>query len=320
MSVQIINTEINTFHKAMAFRDNSIWDALSNLTVLDAYNDFVKEFHELTKISYQQAFRLLYRCGLINPNMTLQEFSLVNHERVLDAIRLEPRIKAAATKQARAAAYVSFTGYLARRFPHFKKAIPVKYGANRTFYKIREHVVCEAMNPAQWNHFLSALSKHNPRDALIAKVMLQGAKRVNEVLSVTIDKINWEKREITFRQSKTRNFVKEQIITYPESIIKDIKDYIGDRTEGYIFITSKGRKLLGVQLNRSFALVGKRANMPFKIIPKMFRTSAVTHLRHCGFNDADIMKVTGHATSEMIKLYDKTSKADNASKKINLVS
>lgn len=36
--------------------------------------------------------------------------------------------------------------------------------------------------------------------------------------------------------------------------------------------------------------------------------------------DSDIQKVTGHASSAMVNAYDKSSRADNASKKVSLIS
>lgn len=38
-----------------------------------------------------------------------------------------------------------------------------------------------------------------------------------------------------------------------------------------------------------------------------------------GFSDSDIMKITGHASGEMLRAYDKSERADNPTKKVNLV-
>ena len=62
------------------------------------------------------------------------------------------------------------------------------------------------------------------------------------------------------------------------------------------------------------------ANISFKITPHVLRASTVTYLKQQEFSDSDIMRVTGHASAEMVYAYDKSSKADNASKKVQLVS
>ncbi len=47
------------------------------------------------------------------------------------------------------------------------------------------------------------LEKLNFRDALIAKIALQGGKRINEALNLKVEQIGWTKHEITFFQFKT---------------------------------------------------------------------------------------------------------------------
>ena len=74
------------------------------------------------------------------------------------------------------------------------------------------------------------------------------------------------------------------------------------------------------QVAVTFAKAGKEAGIPFKITPHVLRASAVTYLKQQGFHDSDIMRVTGHATSEMVYAYDKSARSDNASKKVNLIS
>ena len=110
---------------------------------------------------------------------------------------------------------------------------------SKTFYRVHEKVVTEAMNQAQWMAFFAALESINARDCLIAKITLQGGKRIREVLNLKVDQINWEKREITFTQSKTKGVRKETVITYPASIMAVLKEYIGDR-KGYVFLSSRG--------------------------------------------------------------------------------
>jgi integrase/recombinase XerD len=120
-------------------------------------------------------------------------------------------------------------------------------------------------------------------------------------------------------QSKMRRLKKETVITYSEGIIKKLRDYIGDRT-GHIFVTRSGKPVMINQLAITFAKAGKVAGIPFKVSPHVLRASAVTYLKQQGFGDSDIMRVTGHSTAEMVYAYDKSSRSDNASKKVNLIS
>lgn len=223
------------------------------------------------------------------------------------------------SKQARAACYISFTRFLSRRTQGvITKAIPSREGTVKTFYRVREKVATQAMTRSQWSAFLHELNKLNQRDCLIAKIMLQGGKRMSEVLSLCTEQIDHATNEITFIQSKTKGYEKETVITYPHSVFDELKNYIGERG-GIVFITKYGKSVMPNQLAVTFEKAGESARIPFKVTPHVLRASAVTYLKREGFSDSDIMKVTGHASSEMVHAYDKSERAQNASKKISLV-
>jgi integrase len=101
--------------------------------------------------------------------------------------------------------------------------------------------------------------------------------------------------------------------------MRALKSYIGDR-QGLVFITRFGKPVDLRQLAITFAQAGQQANIPFKVTPHVLRASTVTYLKQQGFSDSDIMRVTGHASSELVYAYDKNSRADNASKKVSLVN
>lgn len=312
-------TSIESFGQAQSIKDRIIWDRIDSMTVGCLLNEWVETLSYRTRINYQSGVRVLASAGLINPMISLQAFAMINHDAIIDKIKQVTNWQET-SRQARAALYISFTRFLSRRFPGiFKKAMPSREGADKTFFRVHDKVVTEAMNQAQWTSFFSALREINLRDCLIAKVTLQGGKRIREVLNLTTDQINWDRREITFTQSKTKGARKETVITYPESIMVDLRAYIGER-QGYVFISIKGNPVILNQVANTFAKAGKKANIPFKVTPHVLRASTVTYLKQQGFSDSDIQKVTGHASSEMVNAYDKSSRADNASKKVSLIS
>ena len=75
-----------------------------------------------------------------------------------------------------------------------------------------------------------------------------------------------------------------------------------------------------IQLAMIFAKAEAKAGIPFKVSPHVLRASTVTYLKQQGFQDSDIMRATGHSTTEMVYAYDKSARADNASKKVQLIS
>lgn len=320
MSVEIVShSSYQSFQHAQEAKKDLVWNKLQSVSVEEVLNQWFATLSERTHINYVSAIRILTLAGLINPLISLQAFSLINHDAIVDKIKHLPDMLET-TRQARAAAYISFTRFLSRRFPDvFKKAMPCREGTAKTFFRVHEKVVTEAMKQAQWTAFFAALESINPRDCLIAKITLQGGKRIREVLQLSTDQIDWEKREITFNQSKTKGVHKETVITYPETIMKALQVYIGGR-QGYVFLSRNGNPVILNQVSNTFARAGKMAEIPFKVTPHVLRASAVTYLKQQGFSDSDIQKVTGHSSSEMVNAYDKSARADNASKRVCLVS
>lgn len=318
MELEIVKEgEIKSLEQAKTLRDQIAWQKMESLTLDAIIDEWLDTLSERTKINYKSGIKRLAEQGLINRFISLQAFTLVNHDAVVDKIKQLP-IKET-TRQARAALYISLTRYLSRRFKGmFTKAMPSREGTGKTFYKVHDKIVTEAMNQNQWTAFFKALEEINPRDCLIGKVALQGGKRIREVLNLRTSQINWDKKEITFRQSKTKGAIKETVITFSASIMGELRDMVGDR-EGFVFLSCKGNPVILNQVANTFARAGKKAGIPFKVTPHVLRASAVTYLKQQGFSDGDIGKITGHASGEMIRAYDKSDRADNPSKIVNLV-
>ncbi|MCX6987454.1 MAG: site-specific integrase [Chlamydiae bacterium] len=310
---------LETYQQAKPSQASLIWKKLDEIKLEEALCQWLSTLAQKTQINYRSGIRKLIEFGLLNPMMTLEAFALTNHEVIIDQIKLI-QTWAESSRQARAACYISFTGFLNRHLQGVvKKALPIKKGSSKTFFRIGLKVKTQAMTQLQWLMFFKELEKINPRDCLIGKVILQGGKRVNEVLSLQIHQIDWEKCEITFPQSKIKGVYKETVITYSDSIMKRLQGYIEHRT-GPVFITRFRKPVMLNQVAVTFAKAGKKAGIPFKITPHVLRASTVTYLKQQGFQDSDIMRVTGHVTSEMVYAYDKSPYSDNPSKKVNLIS
>ena len=307
-----------TYEKAKRLKEEKVWRDISLVSVDEAKKEWLKTLPPLTAKNYKSGISFLSTKGILDLDLNLQVFSLVNQDLIIDRIKTLKDV-AECTKQARAACFISFTRFLSRRTEGIvKRAIPCREGTSKTFYKVREKVKTNAMTHKEWSVFLRELDKINRRDCLIAKLVLQGGKRISEVLPLTTDQINFDAREITYTQSKTRGYHKETVISYPQSIMDDLKTYLYGR-EGHVFITATGHPVVPTQLSFTFALAGKRAKIPFKVSPHVLRASTVTYLKREGFADSEIMKVTGHASSEMVHAYDKSERSNNPTKFINLI-
>lgn len=326
LSIQTLTPHIElSYEQAISMKKERVWNKLSEHSVGEAMEIWLATLSPLTAINYRSGMKKLIERRYIKPEMSLQAFSLENSAAIVDRIKKDPapgrngKECSECTRQARAACYISFTGFLSRRFDGMiKKASPCKEGTGKTFFRFRDKVNSQAMTLVQWTSFLDALAQINERDCLIAKIVLQGGKRINEVLSLTVDQISWDKNEITFVQSKTKGSKKETVITYSVSVMIALREYIEDRKD-LVFVTATDKKVSVGQLSKTFEKAGLKASIPFKVTPHVLRASTVTYLKQQGFSDSDIMKVTGHASAEMVYAYDKSSRADNASKKVSLV-
>lgn len=305
--------------EALKSKVNLVWQSLGSLTVGEALYLWLSTLDKLTRNNYRSGMNLLTKRRLIDPKITLQSFALINHESIVDQIKLQNDWKEN-SRQARAACYISFTGFLARRTQGIiKKAIPSREGVSKTFFRYYRRVKTEAINQSQWIRFFEQLHALNPRDCLIGKLILQGGKRASEVLSVHSQQIYFDSNKIHFVQSKTKGEYRETVIFYPETIMKQLKDYLRERT-GLVFITRNGKPIPHIQLYNTFLKASERAKLPVKVTPHVLRASTITFLKQQGFADSEIMKITGHASSEMVNAYDKTSIEENPTKAINLIN
>lgn len=319
----ITNTGIDFFSnkQAQETKTEYLWELLGKKTLGDVIQEWLDTLSNAgTKKSYAIGMNELSKIGLLNLDISLKIFSLQNHNATVDAIKLVSNGWSEATKQQRAAAFISFTGFLSRQTEGIiKKALPAKDGEKRTFFRIRQYVKTHAFyERGEWTQFLSELEKINPRDCLIAKIILQGGKRLSEALSLTVNSIDYENGTITFQQKKTKGPEVYTVISYRQEILNELRRYIGSR-KGLVFVTVNGHLIKPNQIQRNFKKAGARACVSFTVTPHVLRATAVTFLKQKGFSDSDIMKVTGHTDSKMIRMYDKSSLSDNASKKINLI-
>jgi integrase/recombinase XerD len=322
ISANLDELHFSKYDRLIGAAKDLLWEKLANQIVGEWLEIWLKTLNFYTALNYRTGMKRLAKIGLFQPELSLQAFALINHDAIIDRIKKDSfEVNwSECTRQARAACYISFTSFLSRRFQGMiKKATPSKEGSSKTFFQVHHKVVSSAMTQSQWLLFLEKLSRINLRDCLIARLSLQGGKRIGEVLSLNTDQINWEQNQIRFFQSKTKGVIKETTITYATSILYDLRLYVNGR-KGVVFITRSGKKVPRIQLASTFARAGIHANIPFRVTPHILRASTVTFLKQQGFPDSEIMKVTGHASSEMIYAYDKTSNAENASKRINLAT
>lgn len=322
-ALQLISKSPTTLVQAISSRDEWIWQSLSYISLSDATENFLHTLEGHTKRAYRAAFRSIFelftRRKLFQPSSSLQSFALSNAEFLLDQIRVHIP-GSDATKQARAAAFIALTRYLQRASGGIiRKVVPKKEKGSSTFRQVREKALTPALSPQQWEQFLHVLQTLSQREYLLAKMMLQGAKRLGEALITQIEQIQWDKKQISFRQLKSKEVEKHTIISYPENFFQELQQLIGTRKQGYLFITRTGKPVNASHVYRSFVKASRLANLPFDVHPHVLRASAITHLSMQGYHADQIIRVSGHADEKLVRYYDKTSLEINPTQNVSLI-
>ena len=308
-----------TYEQAEKIKNENVWQSLDTITILQAVSTFLEGLSKHTKESYRSAFNVLFRERLLDPNMSLKGLALMNLEAKLDQIK-EKLPGKEATKQYRSAAFVSFTGFLQRRTQGLiHKAIPNKEKGRKTFVKIRDKTAGDILSINEIKAFLAVLKKQNLRNYLIAVIQLQGAKRISEVLEAKIEDIDWAEGAIRFKQKKSDVLEKTTMAFYNKSIMDDLREYLGDRQEGIIFITRTGKHLSRFEARAFYQAGYKKAGIKKKGASHILRATTITELSRRGFHPQEIATLSGHSSIEMVSYYDRSSEERNPSRRFSMV-
>lgn len=317
--MSLIPQDFSSYSIAKELKIEKQWKLLQNISLPQAIEVFLKSLKTSTANVYSFAFKKFFELQFLDPNMPLKKFALINLESKLDQIR-ETMTGKEATKQVKAAAFVSLTGFLQRQTEGLiKKVVPNKEKGRKTFQKIRDKTAGDVLSSQEVERFLQALKKASLRNYLIGAIQLQGAKRISEVLEAQIKDIDWENYSITFVQKKSNVLEKITKAFFPEQLMKELKDYLGERTQGVIFITRSGKELSRFDVRSFYRAAYKKSGITKKGATHVLRATAITELSRKGFRAEEIMTLSGHANLQMISYYDKSSEERNPSKRLSLL-
>lgn len=319
MSLQTVTHSTNA--QTLVYKTEFMWSKMSQVQVQYEIKEWLNQYASGTRETYFWHMCALEDLGLIEVYKTLDSFAMINHNEVVDKIKLSQSIGGTkeSTLQGRAAAYISFTVFLSRKYEGMiKRANANTTKSNKTFFATRTKCSTQVLNRSQWESWLYELSQINQRDHLIALIILGGAKRVSEVLSLSTENIDYATNTITFRQLKTERTENYTYISYPKRVMDLLKSYINQRT-GIVFLTSGGKVVPKQQLHITFGKASYKAGLPFKVHPHVLRASIITYLKEQGYAGDDIMKISGHTDIKSVLYYDKTELRDNLSKRTSWV-
>ncbi len=301
---------------------------LQVMSLSEAIAQYLTNLSIETRKNYTYYFKDMQRRNIIpmfnkeGLEFTVDDFNFFPHEAMIDYIK-KVQDWSEGTRQVKAACYISLTSWLNRISEGwFRRAQPSILSSNKTFFKVREKCATKALSRIEWQKFKEALAQIDYRDSLIARTMLQGAKRISEALTVKLEQVCFEKNIINFHQKKTGGVLKVIPITYPKDFMNELQDYIkattNFRKSDYLFITKNGRPVTRARLNQTFEKAGNMAKVGH-VSPHVLRATFITIVKQDGLDDGEIMRISGHSSLVQVQAYDKNSAEDNYTKKINLV-
>ena len=266
------------------------------LTFGDAAEIWLSTLSPLTRKNYASGIKFLVSLEIFDLTETLEKAISFDHNESLFKIKsttaFNGKVFSEASKQARAACYISFTKFLCRLTKgYIKPAIPSKEFGNTTFFKIRDKVKTVSISKREWTIFFDALRLVNYRDYPIGKLIVQGVRKLDEILSLRKEDIFFASNQIAFRIKKRQNKEVNVLITFPFSLIEELKEYVGKRN-GFVFISEDGSPTTTSQVAHNFKIAALRSAMTTKITPRVLRASALIYLKQIGLRDEEIMRVS----------------------------
>lgn len=283
------------------------------LTFGEASDIWFSTLSPLTRKNYSSGIRFLVSIEILDLAKTLKKGISFDHGEVLFKIKsleiFNGKIVSEASKQARAACYISFTKFLYRLTKgYIKPALPLKDFGNTTFFRIREKVKTASISKKEWTIFFEALRLVNYRDYLIGKLIVQGIRKLDEILSLCTDDILFSSNQILFRVKKRQNKEANILIAFPFSFMEELRGYIRER-KGRVFISDNGAPATSSQVVNNFKIAELRSAMTTKITPRVLRTSALVYLKEMGLGDEEIMRISCLSSKQSLCSYSVNSGA-----------
>lgn len=149
----------------------------------------------------------------------------------------------------------------------------------------------------EWWVFRDELEKISRRDALVAKLLVNTARTLSEVLDLTVDDLNFSKNlRITYRKGKESFTVQTDaaIANEMQEYLKDSKSHRNNKTK-YLFVTSKGNQVYRTHFTKVFEKAGANANLGFKVSTKTLQWTYASDL-------LQRMKLTRKKVKELLNI------------------
>jgi len=154
-------------------------------------------------------------------------------------------------------------------------------------------------------------SADNQKSRLIMSLLYSTGLRVSELVNLKVEDVNFNDRSGWVRRGKG---AKDRLFVIPESLTKELQDYLKDR--GHKFIFSKDEPLTTRNIQKIIKGTRNRAGITKRVTPHTLRHSFATHLLEQGTDIRVIQTLLGHSSLNTTQVYTHVS-ADQIRKVVN---
>lgn len=174
-------------------------------------------------------------------NLTLQEFSLVDHMMIMNQIRMHDKWFLQ-KQEDYVTFYVWFVNFLSETT---QGMIPITRDMDR-HNTLKRKLAFEI--------YIELISLLPLRERILTKVFYLGGERtLDEVLALEIKHIDFEKEVIHFS---------EYFVAYPSHLFVDILRYLHGRKKGYVFVSKQGEKISHTVPYRALKVAVQKIGLP----------------------------------------------------------
>jgi integrase/recombinase XerD len=149
------------------------------------------------------------------------------------------------------------------------------------------------------------LGTENDRDHTLATVALLAGLRVSEIVNLRVEDIDFEESTLMVVEGKGR---KDRMVLMPSRLAMTLREWIGDRTEGYVFPATRATHgATGHLSQRTVQRIVKdaaaRAGIPRHITPHKLRHTYATKALRAGLSLREVQELLGHASVATTEIY-----------------
>lgn len=138
------------------------------------------------------------------------------------------------------------------------------------------------------------------RDWLVILTGILTGLRVSELCKLQISHLDFSAKMLQVVEGKGS---KDRVVPISEKLVGPLREWIGSRTEGYVFAAPGGGKLATRTLQDRIPEIAREAGVAKRITPHKMRHTFCTRLHEKGVDLIEIKDLAGHASVATTQIY-----------------